>query len=126
MGLGVFSVIASADGCLVNSTLDIISGKWKLIILYHLMPDKTLRFNALKRLIPDITQRMLTKQLRELEQSDIITRTVYPEVPPRVEYAVTDYGRTLQPVLDMMHEWGAAHVKRMQKKMRAEGKQQTN
>lgn len=100
------------DHCLVNSTLDIISGKWKLVILYHLMKDDTLRFNELKRRIPGITQRMLTKQLRELEQSDVILRTVYPEVPPRVEYAVTEYGQTLGPILDLMHQWGETHVKR--------------
>ncbi|WAH39260.1 winged helix-turn-helix transcriptional regulator [Alicyclobacillus dauci] len=94
--------------------MSIISGKWKLIILFHLMPDKVLRFNELKRLIPGITQRMLTKQLRELEQSDIIERTIYPEIPPRVEYSITEYGRTLQPILQMMHQWGEAHLRRME------------
>ncbi|WP_407655183.1 winged helix-turn-helix transcriptional regulator [Alicyclobacillus dauci] len=103
-----------AETCLVNSTMSIISGKWKLIILFHLMPDKVLRFNELKRLIPGITQRMLTKQLRELEQSDIIERTIYPEIPPRVEYSITEYGRTLQPILQMMHQWGEAHLRRME------------
>lgn len=107
---------ASSDQCLVRSTVDILSGKWKLMILYHLMPDKVLRFNELKRLLPDVTQRVLTKQLRELEQEDIIQRTVYPEVPPRVEYEVTDYGRTLQPILDMMHRWGEKHIQRMREK----------
>lgn len=106
----------STDSCRVSSTLDIISGKWKPVILYHLMPDKTLRFNELKRLIPGITQRILTKQLRELEEADIILRTVYAEIPPKVEYAVTDYGRTLQPVLEMMHQWGETHLRRLERK----------
>lgn len=104
------------DPCLASSTLDIISGKWKPIILYHLMPDKTLRFNELKRRIPGITQRVLTKQLRELEEQDIVCRTVYAEVPPRVEYVVTEYGRTLQPILQLMHRWGEAHLERMARK----------
>lgn len=104
------------DPCLATSTLDIISGKWKPLILYHLMPGGVLRFNELKRRIPGITQRVLTKQLRELEDEDIVSRTVYAEVPPRVEYLVTDYGRTLQPILELMHQWGEAHLKRMEVK----------
>ncbi|GEO25395.1 transcriptional regulator [Alicyclobacillus acidoterrestris] len=101
----------TARHCFVNSTLDIISGKWKMIILFQLT-DKTLRFNELKKQIPGITQRVLTKQLRELEQEDIIERRVYPEIPPRVEYSISAYGRTLQPILTLMHEWGALHLKR--------------
>lgn len=98
--------------CEVNSTLEIIGGKWKIIILYHLLHENILRFNELKRRIPGITQRMLTKQLRELEDADIVSRTIYPEVPPRVEYQVTEYGRTLAPILDMMHQWGSVHLER--------------
>ncbi|EPZ43492.1 winged helix-turn-helix transcriptional regulator [Alicyclobacillus acidoterrestris] len=101
----------TAQHCFVNSTLDIISGKWKMMILFQLM-DGTLRFNELKKRIPGITQRVLTKQLRELEQEDIVERRVYPEIPPRVEYSISDYGRTLQPILTLMHEWGALHLKR--------------
>lgn len=74
-----------------------------------------MRFSELKRSIPNITQKMLTKQLRELESQDILTRTIYPEVPPRVEYAITDYGKTLHPILDAMHKWGLKHKKRAEK-----------
>ncbi|MFB5190188.1 winged helix-turn-helix transcriptional regulator [Alicyclobacillus fastidiosus] len=105
-----------AERCLVNSTLDIISGKWKMMILFQLMPESTLRFNELKKRIPGITQRVLTKQLRELEQEDIIERRIYPEIPPRVEYSVTEYGRTLQPILTLLHEWGEAHLTRKERR----------
>ncbi|WAH40993.1 helix-turn-helix transcriptional regulator [Alicyclobacillus fastidiosus] len=98
------------ERCLVNSTLDIISGKWKMMILFQLMSESTLRFSELKKRIPGITQRVLTKQLRELEQEDIIERRIYPEIPPRVEYSVTEYGRTLQPILTLLHEWGESHL----------------
>jgi DNA-binding HxlR family transcriptional regulator len=92
-------------GCNVEATLDVIGGKWKGVILYHLLQG-TVRFNALRRLIPDVTQRMLTLQLRELEEDGVVRRTVYPEVPPRVEYALTDFGRSLEPILLLMSEWG--------------------
>lgn len=91
--------------CPVNSTLNVIGGKWKPLILFHLSKDIQ-RFNALKRLIPTITQRMLTLQLRELEHDGIIHREVYPEVPPRVEYSLTEFGQTLLPVIKAMHTWG--------------------
>lgn len=104
----------SSAECLVPSTLGIISGKWKMVILYHLFTESTLRFTELMRRIPGITQRVLTKQLRELESDHIVVRTIYPEIPPRVEYAVTEYGRTLEPILDLMHRWGANHLKRME------------
>ncbi|WP_067618648.1 winged helix-turn-helix transcriptional regulator [Alicyclobacillus acidiphilus] len=107
----------SADECLVSSTLDIISGKWKMVILFHLMSEPNLRFTELMRRIPGITQRVLTKQLRELEQDDIIARTIYPEIPPRVEYAMTEYGQTLRPILEMMHHWGANHLHRSRARM---------
>jgi len=92
-------------GCNVEATLDVIGGKWKGVILYHLLQG-TVRFNALHRLIPDVTQRMLTLQLRELEADGVVQRTVYPEVPPRVEYALTAFGRSLEPILLLMSEWG--------------------
>ena len=82
-------------GCPVESTLSFLDGKWKGVILYHLMMDGTLRFNALRRKLPSVTQRMLTKQLRELEEAGILSRTVFPVVPPRVDYALTSAGRSL-------------------------------
>lgn len=90
------------------------------MILMHLFNIDYLRFSELKRMMPEITQKVLTKQLRELESEDIIHREVYAEVPPRVEYSLTEHGRTLQPVLDLMHEWGLSHLqhKAQQKKSR--------
>ena len=90
------------------TTLDIIGGKWKVLILYHLSSD-TRRFNELQRLLGGITQRMLTLQLRELEQDGIVHREVYPQVPPKVEYSLTDFGLTLMPVIEAMHHWGAEY-----------------
>lgn len=99
---------ANASHCPVNTTLEIIGGKWKVLILYHLLPE-TRRFNELQRLLPDITQRMLTLQLRELEGAGIVHREVYPQVPPKVEYSLTAFGRTLTPVIQAMHEWGRTY-----------------
>ena len=87
-----------AQGCPVEATLEVIGGKWKGVILYHLLSE-TSRFNELRRLMPDIPQRMLTKQLRELEANNLISRKVYAEVPPKVEYSISDYGKTLAPVI---------------------------
>ncbi|MDO5686375.1 MAG: helix-turn-helix domain-containing protein [Neisseria sp.] len=97
--------------CPVNTTLAIIGGKWKVLIVHHLS-DGAVRFNALRRLMPDISQRMLTLQLRELEQDGIVHREVYPEVPPRVEYWLTELGQTLLPVIAAMHGWGESYEKR--------------
>lgn len=96
-------------GCPVELALELIGGKWKGVILHHLL-DGTRRFNELRRMMPAVTQRMLTLQLRELEEHGVIARTVYPEVPPRVEYALTDFGRTLQPVLAGLRDWGLAYL----------------
>jgi DNA-binding HxlR family transcriptional regulator len=90
-------------------TLRLLGGKWKLLILWHLWP-RTRRFNELKRAIPGITQHMLTTQLRELESDGIVSRTVYAEVPPRVEYALTEYAATLEQVLRPLAAWGSAHM----------------
>jgi DNA-binding HxlR family transcriptional regulator len=95
-----------AHGCPVEATLDLIDGKWKGVILYHLQ-DGTIRFNELRRRLNHITQRMLTRQLRELEESGLILRTVYPQVPPKVEYALSDDGRSLAPVIAALHGWGS-------------------
>ena len=94
-----------AFGCTVEVTLDVIGGKWKGVIIFHLLRG-TRRFNELRRLLPEVTQRMLTLQLRELEQDGIIHREVYAEVPPRVEYSLTDFGRTLEPIIMLMRDWG--------------------
>jgi DNA-binding HxlR family transcriptional regulator len=96
-------------GCSVEATLDVIGGKWKGTILYHLL-DKSCRFNELRRTMPDITQRMLTLQLRELEEDGIIKRTVYAQVPPHVDYSLTDFGRSLEPILLLMRDWGTTYV----------------
>lgn len=101
--------------CPIEVTLDVIGGKWKGMILYALLnaPHGKARFNELRRLMPKVTQRMLTMQLRELERDGVIFRTVYPEVPPRVEYALTEFGRSLESVLKMMSEWGTRYRARL-------------
>jgi DNA-binding HxlR family transcriptional regulator len=108
--------LTSNPVCLKEETLKIFSGKWNLTILYHLSTGGTIRFNELRGLIPEITQKILTNQLRELEKQDIVLRVVYPQVPPKVEYSLTDYGKTLQPVMALMVEWGAVHAEHMQQK----------
>lgn len=96
--------------CPVEAALDVIGGKWKAIIVFHIF-EKTRRFNELRRLLPGVTQRMLTTQLRELERDGVVTRTVYPEVPPKVEYAITDFGRTLEPVLRELALWAETRMR---------------
>ncbi|WP_084748672.1 winged helix-turn-helix transcriptional regulator [Clostridium mediterraneense] len=99
----------------VNEAIGVIGGKWKVLILWHIT-ERTRRFNELRKLIPDISQKMLTNQLRELEKDNLICRTVYPEVPPRVEYSLTEYGGTLEPIFDALYDWGENHIKRKSKK----------
>ena len=101
-----------AAGCPVEATLDLIDGKWKAIILYHLLKG-TLRFNELRRRLAKITQRMLTRQLRELEEVGLVSRTVFAEVPPRVEYALTAHGQSLEPVVRALWVWGDAYLTRL-------------
>ena len=91
--------------CPVETTLMLISDKWKVLILRDLMPG-TKRFSELKRSVGHVTQKVLTAQLRQMEESGLVARTVYPEVPPRVEYSLTELGRSLKPVLDAMWDWG--------------------
>lgn len=95
--------------CPVEAALDIIGGKWKSIILFRVM-EQTRRFNELRRLMPKITQRMLTNQLRELERDGLVHREVYPEVPPRVEYSITAFGASLEPVLQALKDWAETHM----------------
>ncbi|GEO84434.1 MULTISPECIES: winged helix-turn-helix transcriptional regulator [Alphaproteobacteria] len=97
-------------GCPVESTLSLLDGKWKGVILYHLITSGTLRFSELQRKLKSVTQRMLTKQLRELEESGIVSRTVFAVVPPRVDYSLTPLGRTLEPVIMALGQWGETHV----------------
>ncbi|RUS46098.1 helix-turn-helix domain-containing protein [Cohnella sp. AR92] len=101
--------------CQFVGTLETIVGKWKPLIIYLLLKGEPLRFNELRRLLPDITQRMLTLSLRELEEDEIVKRVVYPQVPPKVEYSITEYGMSLSPVMETLHQWGAAHVERMKR-----------
>ena len=103
----------AADGyrCPVEVTLEVIGGKWKAVILWHLT-FKTLRFSQLQRRLSGVTQKVLTQQLRELERDQLIHRQVFAEVPPRVEYSLTDTGRTLQPLLQQMRDWGNGHLLR--------------
>jgi DNA-binding HxlR family transcriptional regulator len=98
-----------SPGCAVEATLQFIDGKWKGVILYHLLAA-TLRFNELRRLMPHVTQRMLTNQLRELEADGFVARKVYAEVPPKVEYSLTERGRSLEPVILALKAWGDAHA----------------
>ena len=91
--------------CHMELTIDIIGGKWKSLILWHL-GENTLRFGELKRTLPKITQKMLTQQLRQLEKDGLVDRFVYTQVPPKVEYSLTDTGKTLLPVLETMYRWG--------------------
>ncbi len=101
-----------SPGCPVEAALALIGGKWKGVILYHLLVvgDGPLRFGELRRRLPGVTQRTLTKQLRELEAAGLLARTVHAEVPPRVEYAPTPRGRTLAPVVAALEAWGLEHA----------------
>lgn len=99
-----------SPGCVVEGTLDLIEGKWKGLVLFHLMESGTLRFNELRRRLPNCTQRMLTTQLRELEEDGLVARRVYAEVPPKVEYSLTPRGESLRPVVAALKAWGDANV----------------
>ena len=99
----------SSYNCPAEATLDLIGGKYKALILWHLI-DNILRFNEISKLIPQATPKMLTQQLRELEADQLITRTVYPVVPPKVEYSLSSFGKSIIPVLDSMCNWGAAYL----------------
>lgn len=95
--------------CFFELTLSVVGGKWKPIILYKLAREGTMRFGDLKRQLREVTERMLSRQLRELEHDDLIHREVYKQVPPKVEYSLTKLGHTLIPILLSMREWGVTY-----------------
>jgi len=96
-------------GCPVEITLALLGNKWKVLILRELFKG-TRRFGELSRGVPNISQKMLTQQLRQMEEDSLVSRKIYPEVPPRVEYSLTDIGTSLRPILDSMHKWGAKYM----------------
>ena len=110
------STISLADlpACPVETTLTLISDKWKVLILRDLLPG-TKRFGELKKSIGHVSQKVLTAQLRQMEQSGLVNRKVYAEVPPKVEYSLTDVGYSLKPILDAMWTWGEEYQKKMEK-----------
>ncbi|WP_096439047.1 winged helix-turn-helix transcriptional regulator [Alteribacter populi] len=97
--------------CEKELTLSLISGKWKITIVYYLGTDGTMRFNEIKHLFPKITHKVLTSQLRELEEDGLVHREVYPEVPPKVEYSLTERGKSLMPIIENMYTWGKENIK---------------
>lgn len=99
------------DECSVEMAVNTIDGRWKIIIIARLIRFSRLRFGELKRSIPEVNERMLTRQLRELEKDGLIFREVFAEVPPRVEYGLSAEGKTLIPILDLLAEWGECHQK---------------
>ncbi|MBI5866625.1 MAG: helix-turn-helix transcriptional regulator [Planctomycetes bacterium] len=101
-----------AVGCPVETTLRVIEGRWKVMILHYLLPG-TKRFNELHRLLKGVSQRTLAQQLRQLERDGIVRRKVYPQIPPKVEYSLTRPGTSLEPILLAMHEWGEAYADRV-------------
>jgi len=100
------------SGCPVDATLDVIGGRWKGVLLFLLL-DGPRRFGELRRLLPETTQRVLTLQLRELEADGVVRREIYPEIPLKVEYSLTDFGRSLEPILLQMRTWGERHTERL-------------
>ena len=99
----------SNNNCPVVRALEMIGGKYKALILWRLLED-TLRFGQLRKMIPQATAKMLTQQLRELEEDGLIVRTVYPVVPPKVEYSLSDLGKSAKPVLSAIYHWGEMHM----------------
>lgn len=103
--------MTAANG--VESALKILEGRWKLVILFHLFDGKLLRFSELERAIPLVSQKMLTQQLRQMEKDGVVRRIVHPQVPPKVEYCLTDWGQALCPVLDALLKWSASREESM-------------
>ena len=107
-GDSAMNTTTQLPACPVETTLTLIGDKWKVLILRDLITG-TKRFGELKKSIGSVSQKVLTAQLRDMEESGLLTRTVYAEVPPRVEYRLTDLGRSLGPILDAMRNWGEAY-----------------
>ncbi|CEJ12482.1 winged helix-turn-helix transcriptional regulator [Phreatobacter sp. AB_2022a] len=105
-------------GCPVEGALSLIDGKWKGVILFHLL-EGTLRFNELRRKVPRVTQRMLTNQLRELEADGLVVRTIYAQVPPKVEYSLSPLGLSLEPVISALKLWGDNHLREIMRRFEA-------
>lgn len=103
-------ISCSSYKCEIEVTLEILSGKWKALIIWNLSIYKVIRYNEFKRLIPGITQKMLSQQLKDLEQNGLVNRTVYHEIPPMVEYSLTKTAEDLIPILDAMDKWGKDFV----------------
>lgn len=101
-------------GCAVEATIGLIDGKWKSVVLFQLLAG-TMRFNEIRRAIPGVTQRMLTNQLRELEEDGLIARKVYAQVPPKVEYSLSPLGWTMEPILMALKAWGDENIGRFGK-----------
>jgi len=98
-----------SPGCAVEAAISLIDGKWKCVVMYHLL-DGTMRFNEIRRRVLGVTQRTLTNQLRELEVDGLIVRKIYPQIPPKVEYSLSPLGRSLEPVLRALKAWGDANI----------------
>ncbi|WP_347862559.1 winged helix-turn-helix transcriptional regulator [Salimicrobium sp. PL1-032A] len=96
--------------CSIEYTMKKIGGKWKPVILWHLGADGTLRYNELRRLLPGVSHKVLSQQLKELEEDRFIDRFSYNTVPPKVEYSMTSFGKTIMPILEQMHLWGTEHA----------------
>lgn len=96
--------------CPVETAIDVLTGKWKILIIWYLKDEKK-RFSELEKLLPNATQKMLIQKLRELEMDGLVYREVYPVVPPKVEYSLTEYGKTLKPILKQLYLWGDSHKK---------------
>ncbi|MFC9777250.1 winged helix-turn-helix transcriptional regulator [Paenibacillus chitinolyticus] len=99
--------------CKFETALEILVGKWKPVILLRLFSNGTMRFSELQKAIPVITKKMLTQQLRELEYHDIVHREIYRQIPPKVEYSITEYGKGMATILQALNDWGVAHVEHL-------------
>jgi DNA-binding HxlR family transcriptional regulator len=101
--------LSNLQKCPVTATMDIIGGKWKILIM-HLINNDINRFGKMGMMLKDISKQMLTTQLRELENDQIIERKIYPEIPPRVEYFLTEKGKSLLPIIELMKDWGNQYL----------------
>ena len=112
--------------CPVEATIQLIGGKYKAIILWHLIKDGTLRFSQLQRLIPQATPKMLSSQLKELEANNLIVRVLYPVVPPKTEYSLSEFGKTLIPIITALRDWGSLYFEHMNVQNPCEDKKSTD